>query len=153
MNEQCRKLVPLTSRAHQTARRNTMKMKIKLAVLSAAVLTVFAAQSALAQTTSEPSSRGDVKAEAKAASKDGSITKGPSPAQKPMSSGGKEKRAEVKAEGKAAERSGQAITEVSPAPKPTRSAKTRAQVKAEAKAAAKAGEIPQGEAGIVKGKP
>jgi hypothetical protein len=91
--------------------------------------------------------------EAKAASKDGSITKGPSPAQKPMSSGGKEKRAEVKAEGKAAERSGQAITEVSPAPKPTRSAKTRAQVKAEAKAAAKAGEIPQGEAGIVKGKP
>ena len=76
----------------------------------------------------------------------------PSPSEKPMSSGGKEKRAAVKAEGKAAERTGDTITEVSPPPKP-RSNKNRAEVKAEAKAAAKAGEIPQGEAGITKSKP
>jgi Domain of unknown function (DUF4148) len=128
-------------------------MKNKLSTLCAALLTAFAAQGAWAQAASEPQSRADVKAEAKVASKDGSITKGASPAQKPMSSGGKEKRAEVKAEGKASERSGQGIDEVSPAPKPSRnSTKTRAEAKAEAKRAAKAGEIPQGEGGITKGK-
>ena len=126
-------------------------MKNKLAILSAAVLTALAAQGAFAQSTPEPSSRAQVKAEAKAASTDGSMTKGPSPAQKPMSSGGAEKRKQVKAEGKAAARAGEEITEVSPSPTP-RSSKSRAQVKAEAKAAAKAGEIPQGEAGITKAK-
>jgi len=126
-------------------------MKNKLNILCIALLSAFSTQGALAQAASEPTSRAEVKADAKAAAKDGSIVKGPSPAQKPMSSGGKEKRAEVKAEGKAAERSGETITEVSPAPKP-RSTKTRAQVKAEAKAAAEAGEIPKGEAGITKNK-
>lgn len=127
-------------------------MKNKLAILSAALITAFAAQGAFAQAASAPGVRADVKAEAKAAVKDGTITKGPSPSEKPMSSGGKEKRAAVKAEGKAAERTGDTITEVSPPPKP-RSNKNRAEVKAEAKAAAKAGEIPQGEAGITKSKP
>jgi hypothetical protein len=137
----------------QSRNRLEKQMKNKLAILSVAILAAFAASNVYAQTT-DPTTRADVKAEAKAAAKDGSITKGASPAQKPMSSGGKEKRAEVKAEGKAAERSGEAITEVSPAPKPSRnSAKTRAEAKAEAKRAAKAGEIPQGEAGITKVKP
>ena len=126
-------------------------MKNKLAIFSAALLTAVAAQGAFAQSTPEPTSRAEVKAEAKAAAKDGSITKGPSPAQKPMSSGGAEKRKQVKAEGKAATRAGEEVTEVSPSPTP-RSTKSRAQVKAEAKAAAKSGEIPQGEAGVTKSK-
>ncbi len=124
-------------------------MKNKLAILSAAVITALAAQGAFAQTDPAPTSRAEVKAEAKAASKDGSITKGASPAQKPMSSGGTEKRKQVKSDGAAAARSGDVVTEVSPGSKP-RSTKSRAQVKADAKAAAKAGEIPKGEAGITK---
>ncbi len=123
-------------------------MKRNLAILSALIMGLMGAQSAMAQAASAPTTRAEVKSDAKAAVKAGDVPKGEvGKTVAPMSSGGKEKRAMTKAEAKAAEKAGTIEKGPSPSVKPMSGEKSRAAVKADAKAAIKAGEVAKGEAG------
>ena len=122
------------------------KSLITLSVLAAAL---FTAQVAVAQDAA-PKARAEVKGEAAAANKAGTIEKGAAvpKATKPKSD---HPRAETKAEAAAANKAG-TIEKGEGAPKTTKpsSNKPRAEVKAEAAAANKAGDISKGEGPAVK---
>jgi stress response protein YsnF len=114
-------------------------MKKSLISLSAIAVAVFTAQVAVAQDAA-PKTRAEVKAEAAAANKAGTIEKGAAvpKAAKPTSD---KARAEVKAEAAAANKAGtiEKGASVQKATKPT-SDHSRAETKAEAAAANKSGE-------------
>jgi len=105
-------------------------MKRNLAVLSALIMGLMGAQSAMAQAASAPAARAEVKAEAKAAVKSGDVVKGEvGKTVTPKSSGGKEKRAMTKAEAAAAEKAGTISKGPSESVKPMSGDKSRAEVK------------------------
>ena len=114
-------------------------MKKSLITLSAIAAAVFTAQVAVAQDAA-PKTRAEVKAEAAAANKAGTIEKGAAvpKATKPTSD---HTRAETKAEAAAAVKAGE-IEKGAAVPKATKptSDHTRAETKAEAKDAVKSGE-------------
>ncbi|MDT7835218.1 DUF4148 domain-containing protein [Aquabacterium sp. OR-4] len=119
-------------------------MKKSLITLSAVIAAVFASQAAMAQEA--PKARAEVKKEAAAAEKAGTLPKGEDAGAKDAAKSTKA-RAEVKKEAAAAEKAGTAPKgEGAGAVEKPKSTKARAEVKKEAAAAEKAGTLPVGEA-------
>lgn len=127
-------------------------MKLKSTLLAAAVLALFGAQAAMAQ----DKNREEVKSEARAAAKSGTMPADAAdqglPKPKPKAAPKTKKklgeaRAKERAEAKAAVRAGDIPKDADAqgTAKPAPSGKTRAEVREETKAAVKAGEVPKGE--------
>jgi hypothetical protein len=136
--------VPETSHdPHRNQEKTLTKLTTPLSLIAAAAF-VLVAQGAYAQSASAPT-RAEVKAEAKAAKKDGTAPKVEEGSGMTQPGKSVKPRAEVKAETKKAEKDGTIpkAEEGSGKTQPGKSVKPRAEVKAETTKAEKAGTIPK----------
>jgi hypothetical protein len=120
-------------------------MKRTLISVAIALLSVFTAQTVLAQAPAK--TRAQVTAECDAARKAGTVVEGECQYEMPAKAGSTTTRAQVTAECDAARKAGTVVEGECQYEMPTKitSTKTRAEVKAECEAARKAGKIVEGE--------